>query len=492
MSTNEAVDIACPPFPGLTPGQGEDYPASPSAGDTSPLSTPSSPPENPPPPDIAPPPHSSSVQPTLKENASFTASPLSRIPSDISTHRNLLFALDTPVQLTPAVWDRFWPYIDNVWCVHQKPQPSPSTGIAKVYGACRLNRKTNFPLPEIHEHSRPRQRREGGTCKAKFRLTIYPDGRRVVERTGEGHSHTLEHIDSVKRNSGVRSLILDDFFKSWEAGGILAFLRDTSAAAGPTNDLLRDAGGLYLSRQEVQNILNGALKKAYPGQDISEVKKQMDKYKNYTTCNYKGCSAPAFPDIKTLMDHRKSVHGLKSHDHSDKLYACPDKACWRRKKSKGFTTLLGLEEHIRDKHSSGFQSMIATEADFTDPLLTDQLSTMPNMPLANLNLNLGINTTMMNSLASLLPDPITPDSSSEDQQKELHIQDQEMQLETGEVEAEVATRVLTKMERENMIVRIKRLQIERTKLDQEIRRLNKAVWGDEKGQHGGGEGGEVG
>ncbi|KAF2473551.1 uncharacterized protein BDR25DRAFT_123822 [Lindgomyces ingoldianus] len=424
------------------------------------------------------PPQSPPAQHFRSQPAAGAVSPLNNIPTDIATHRALLFALDTPVQLTPAVWDRFWPYIDNVWCVHQKPHPSSSTGIAKIYGGCRLNRKTNFPPPVIHEHSRPRQRREGGTCKAKFRLTLYPDGRRVVERMGEGHSHTLEHIDSIKRNTGVRNLVLDDFFKSWEAGGILAFLRDTSAAGDPEKDALKDAGGLYLSRQEVQNILNGALKKAYPGQDISEVKKQMDKYKNYTTCNFKGCNAPAFPDIKTLMEHRRSVHGLKSHDHSDKVYSCPDKGCWRRKKSKGFATLLGLEEHVREKHGSGsqIQGMQGQGDGLLDPILANQLSGIGNLNLP-LNINMSNLAPVIANLGSLplLSDPITPDSSGEEQG-----QVQDMITESQGVEE--ASRALSHMEKEGMKIRIKRLMIERQKLDTEIKRLNKAVWGDERGE----------
>ncbi|ORY09596.1 hypothetical protein BCR34DRAFT_602723 [Clohesyomyces aquaticus] len=438
--------------------------------------------------------------------STISVSPLNSIPTDIATHRVLLFALDTPVQLTPAVWSRFWPYIDNVWCVHQKPQPSSSTGIAKIYGGCRLNRKTNFPPPAIHEKSRPRQRREGGTCKAKFRLTIYPDGRRVVERMGEGHSHSLEEIDAVKRNSGVRGLVLDSFFKSWEAGGILAFLRDTSAASAATseagNDILKDAGGLYLSRQEVQNILNGALKKAYPGQDVAEVKRQMDKYKNYTTCNFKGCSAPAFPDIKALMEHRRAVHGLKSHDHSHKMYSCPDKACWRRKKSKGFATLLGLEEHVREKHggrtgtgngnrNTGNSNLQGTDMDMVqmadqahsqDQDLLDPLMTNQFLPLAfNISSHSESSSSHSYPPFPMLSDPITPDSSNED----AHIQSQPRKpTTTMESQAEEANKVLGHMEKEAMKIRIKRLMIERQKLDAEIKRLNFKVWGDERGEVG--------
>ncbi|KAF2816405.1 uncharacterized protein BDZ99DRAFT_135581 [Mytilinidion resinicola] len=417
-------------------------------------------------------PTQTTTQPSTS-TALTTVSPLNTIPQDIALHRALLFALDTPVQLTPQVWEKFWPYIDNVWCVHQKPQGPHPSGISKVYGGCRLIRKTNFPPPPIHENSRPRQRREGGTCKAKFRLTIYPDGKRQVERTGEPHSHTLEHIDSIKRNSGVRKLVLDDFFKSWEAGGILAYLRDTAHQADG-RDLLKEAGGLYLSRQEVQNIMNGALKKAYPGQDISEVKKQMDKYKTYTTCNFKGCDAPAFPDIKSLMDHRKAVHGLKSHDHSDKVYSCPDKSCWRRKKSKGFATLLGLEEHMREKHSNG-----AIDGDLTangnDDMDVDDTAGESSMMGASgllsgfdLTLDPQLQAPMAQVQQQILGDPITPASSTPGS---------DGQQQNAQVEPE-APRIMSESERESMKLRLKRLEIERNKLDQEISRLNRVLFGD--------------
>ncbi|KAF2738900.1 hypothetical protein EJ04DRAFT_6917 [Polyplosphaeria fusca] len=400
-------------------------------------------------------------------------SPLNNIPADIGNHRALLFALDSPVQLTSAVWDRFWPYIDNIWCVHQKPQRTSLTGNAKVYGACRLNRKTRDPPPG--EKIRTRQRREGGTCGAKFRLTILPDGRRLLERTGEAHTHSLEHIDSMKRNTGVRNLVLDDFFRSWEAGGILAFLRDTTKEE-PHRDILKEAGGLYMSRQEVQNVLNSAWKKAYPGQDIGEVKRQMDKYKNYTTCRHKGCNAPAFADVKALMDHSKTVHGFKSHDHSDKLYACPVKTCWRRKKSKGFATMLSLEEHLRERHPEHSsapppQSMSETTMEDTnlDSILDSQLPLPMPLPMT---LGLGTSTTYP-SYHNLMADPITSESGHE-----VHIQEYRLRAERQE-----ANGLSTHMERVKMKARIKRLMIERQKLDAEIKRLNKAVYGTEEGEY---------
>ncbi|KAF2660949.1 hypothetical protein K491DRAFT_711203 [Lophiostoma macrostomum CBS 122681] len=464
MAGNE---IPYPPFPGL---DNDSAAQSPSLEDDSPALSPqvaAQPPEDALPPDL-PPPQPSPPQPPAK------ASPLNTIPSDIAMHRALLFALDTPVQLTPAVWNRFWPYIDNVWCSHQTTKPSPETGIVKIYGSCRLSRKSNFPLPEITENSRPRQRRETGICKAKFHLSIFPDGHRLVERSGQSHSHTLEHIDSVKRNSAVRNLVLDDFFKSWEACGILAYLRDTSSSSHAT-DIYSDAGGRHIYRQEIQNVINGALKKAYPGQDISVVKRQMDKYKKYTTCPFKGCNAPGFPDKESLRAHRKAAHQRKRHDHRDKIYICPIKACYRSKKSKGLTTLLALEEHMREKHGNATPvTEIFAENSMTEQHIANQLSAASASPMT-LALNMS---GFMGSMPGFEPDPITPDSSDEDQQDDGEFSEDDMQA-----GAQEAGDMFTQFEKDRMKVRIKRLESEKQKLDQEIRRLNTAVWGNENGEH---------
>jgi hypothetical protein len=411
------------------------------------------------------------------QNSAIALSPLNSIPSDIAFHRAFLFALDTPVRLTAAVWDRFWPYIDNVWRIHQKPQPSPETGIARVYGSCRLSRKIAYP--DDDGNVRPRQRRPGGTCNAKFKLTIYPDGTRFMERSGEGHSHTLDQIDRMKRNSGVRNLVLADFFKNWEPNGILAFLRDSSAASNG-KDIFRDAGGLYMYRQEVGNVLNQALKKAFPGQDISEVKKQMDKYKKYISCNYKGCTTPDFPDLKALHEHRKAVHGRKirtmkkRHPHSAHLFPCPDIACWRHKPSKGFTTLLAMQEHAKEKHGTDAEARSVAVA-YNNTIEQPTADHLSGTSASHEELALALSG-FMDGMGSSLPSPITPESSGEEQQ----MSSENMQLSTRE-----ATQRLTYQEKEQMKVRIRRLESEKQKLDEEIKTLNMAVWGNEYGENAG-------
>jgi hypothetical protein len=126
----------------------------------------------------------------------------------------------------------------------------------------------------------------------------------------------------------------------------MAYLRDPDHFVNG-RDMLTEAGGRYLERREIMNIFSQNLRKLYPGIDVSAIKKEQDKYKTMRTCNYKGCNK-AFSDGRSLMAHRKAEHPNadgKKHDHSHRQYTCPAKGCHRKKKSKGFPTLLALREH---------------------------------------------------------------------------------------------------------------------------------------------------
>lgn len=172
-----------------------------------------------------------------------------------------------------------------------------------------------------------------------------PDGGRMLERSKEGHSHDLDHIDAIKRCTGVRRLVSDPFFSSWESGPILAYLKDPANAPPTQPDLLGLAGGRYLERREIVNIFSQKLRAAYPSLDASSLKKQKEKYEGVKTCNFKGCNLN-FKDAKELARHKKEAHEERRHDHSDKLYTCPRKECHRHKRSKGFATVLAVKEHM--------------------------------------------------------------------------------------------------------------------------------------------------
>jgi hypothetical protein len=149
----------------------------------------------------------------------------------------------------------------------------------------------------------------------------------------------------------VRAVVLDPFFGAWEPATIMAYLRDP-AHFHNGRDMLNEAGGRYLERREVMNIITQNLRKLYPGIDISVIKKEQEKYKAIKMCNAKGCNM-SFSDYKSLLAHRKSAHAgaERTQNYSHRKYTCPQKGCHRKKKSKGLVSVTSLREHqIKLKH----------------------------------------------------------------------------------------------------------------------------------------------
>jgi hypothetical protein len=131
----------------------------------------------------------------------------------------------------------------------------------------------------------------------------------------------------------------------------MAYLRDP-AHFHNGRDMLNEAGGRYLERREVMNIITQNLRKLYPGIDISVIKKEQEKYKAIKMCNAKGCNM-SFSDYKSLLAHRKSAHigAERTQNYSHRKYTCPQKGCHRKKKSKGLVSITSLREHqIKLKH----------------------------------------------------------------------------------------------------------------------------------------------
>lgn len=131
----------------------------------------------------------------------------------------------------------------------------------------------------------------------------------------------------------------------------MAYLRDP-AHFHNGRDMLNEAGGKYLERREVMNIITQNLRKLYPGIDISVIKKEQEKYKSMKMCNYKGCNM-SFSDYKSLLAHRKTAHvgAERTQNYSHRKYTCPQKGCHRKKKSKGLVSITSLREHqIKLKH----------------------------------------------------------------------------------------------------------------------------------------------
>jgi len=252
-------------------------------------------------------------------------------------------------------------------------------------------------------------------------------------------------------------------------------------------DMLTEAGGKYLERREIINVFTQALRKAYPGLDVTELKKQQDKYKSMKTCNFKGCNR-AFADSKELTAHRKQEHQETKHDHSDKLYTCPCKTCHRRKRSKGFETLNQLREHqIRMKHwgsgmyhgDGGPRAVAAvTESDhhantaLSDPAApgisasgsaqADQISGQQPLAPTDVAIIPSFQTGSMTTISSTADEDMVPIDPS------IHPS-------VSPNATMASSDVAALHQRQSMLQRLHALEMERTRMDEEMQRLRDAL-----------------
>jgi hypothetical protein len=290
----------------------------------------------------------------------------------------------------------------------------------------------------------------------------------------------LDYIDSIKRNSGVRSLVTDPFFNSWEAAGILAYLRDPEHYING-KDMLTEAGGKYLERREIINVFTQTLRKAYPGLDVTELKKQQDKYKSMKTCNFKGCNR-AFADSKELTAHRKQAHAERRHDHSDKLYTCPCKNCHRRKRSKGFETLNQLREHqLRMQHwgsgifhgDGGPRTVDAVSE--SDRLANAAQAVQVSPPHPTVHEPPSTQSPIAPTELSIMPTgamATIPSASDED----LVPIDPNIHPPLTQANTMAGSEVEVAHQRQNMMQRLQALEMERARMEEEMQRLRNVLY----------------
>ena len=122
-----------------------------------------------------------------------------------------MFECRDSIEISLEEFERYWPFIDNVW-VKQRSNSSKEGHCTTDYYMCRLRRPTcrpsqSRPLPE---GKRPRKKsiREGGTCNVQIKVVRFEGAYSTITisktpGSSRSHSHDLDYIDKVKRNSGL-------------------------------------------------------------------------------------------------------------------------------------------------------------------------------------------------------------------------------------------------------------------------------------------------
>ncbi|KAI1916660.1 hypothetical protein LOZ53_002865 [Ophidiomyces ophidiicola] len=178
-----------------------------------------------------------------------------KIPSNIARIRQELFELRQPIELSLEEYNSYWPFIDNVW-VKQRSSTTRDKTVSDYY-CCRQRRqpwrRNDDKIPVQAEGKRRHRASRGGpTCGFQIKVVksagAFPSV--MIYRQNNctaTHAHDLDHMDKVKRNSGLLSFIKQEAEKAYIPASILAKFRESP-------DVLAAVGGTFLTGVDVRNI----------------------------------------------------------------------------------------------------------------------------------------------------------------------------------------------------------------------------------------------
>lgn len=187
--------------------------------------------------------------------SSKTTPSLFNNPPNLARIRKVLFECKDPIEISLEEFETYWPFIDNVW-VKQRSNASKEGHCTTDYYMCRLRRPTHRtsetrPLPE---GKRPRRKRvrEGGICNFQIKVVRFEGAYSAVTiaRTPGScsvHSHDLDYIDRVKRNSGLMEYARKESVKGYLPSSIYTKFQEEL-------DKLGEAGGRFFTVTDVRNI----------------------------------------------------------------------------------------------------------------------------------------------------------------------------------------------------------------------------------------------
>lgn len=175
-------------------------------------------------------------------------------PRDLAAMRERLFEVRERIELRVDEFERYWPYVDNVWVRQHKAGTDKTGRVITDYYACRLQRPTYTPKGDTPRRegqpTRKKQIREGGTCQMRLKTIRYEGGYSgyAIVRIGDdtGHTHSLDHIDKIKRNSVMIAIAKSEVMKGYMPASVFTIMNEDP-------EKLAAAGGRYLNRNDVRN-----------------------------------------------------------------------------------------------------------------------------------------------------------------------------------------------------------------------------------------------
>ncbi|KAL9122424.1 MAG: hypothetical protein Q9187_001024 [Circinaria calcarea] len=177
-------------------------------------------------------------------------------PTNMTTMRMRLFEVKNPIELKIEEFERYWPFIDNVWVRQHRAGADRSGRVKTDYYACRLQRPTYTPKSGADKTNpegkplRKKQIREGGTCQMRLKTIRIEGGYSgyTIVRIGEQehHTHDLDHMDKIKRNTVIMEIAKAEVMKGFMPASVFTVMNEDP-------EKLAAAGGRHLNRNDVRN-----------------------------------------------------------------------------------------------------------------------------------------------------------------------------------------------------------------------------------------------
>lgn len=175
------------------------------------------------------------------------------VPPNIARTRQLLFEVRDPIELSVEEFDKYWPFVDNVWLKKRSYSNVSSSTSTYRCRLCRLRiRPSRAGPPEEGKKPRNHPVRERGNCKMQVKVVRVEGTHSSVTITqtpnsGTYHTHDLDNIDKIKRNSGIMDLARKESVKGYLPSSIFAKFTEEP-------DKLLAIGGKYFTAWDVRNV----------------------------------------------------------------------------------------------------------------------------------------------------------------------------------------------------------------------------------------------
>lgn len=173
-------------------------------------------------------------------------------PPRLAEMRKRFFELKERIELRVEEFELYWPYVDNVWVRQHRANADKTGRIITDYYACRLQRPTYTPNKGLRPDKPARKKhiREGGTCQKKLKTVRYNGGYTGITIIPIGdqneHTHSLDHIDEVKRTSVLMDIARSEVMSGYMPASVFTVMNEDL-------EKLAISGGRHLNRNDVRN-----------------------------------------------------------------------------------------------------------------------------------------------------------------------------------------------------------------------------------------------